>query len=181
MKRCDYEKMRQEALAYYERAHIVLSKEESSKIEVADFGLGRVEEIGLQILTYINTERVCAKEMVLMPHQACPEHMHVPSKNAKGKEETFRCRYGKVYLYTDDGGVSKREDATLSVFPDTTLTVFHETVLLPGEQFTIMPGTLHWFAAGSEGAVISEFSTRSTDETDVFSDSRIVRIPQIDD
>ena len=147
----------------------------------ADFGLGKVEEVGLEILTYINTDRVCAKEMVLVPHQACPEHMHVPSKNAEGKEETFRCRYGKVYLYTDDGGVSKREDVTLSVLPDTTLTAFHETVLLPGEQFTIMPGTLHWFAAGSEGAVISEFSTRSTDETDVFSDPRIVRIPQIEE
>ena len=181
MKRCEYEKMCRTALEYDERAHIVLSKEESSKIEVADFGLGKVEEVGLEILTYINTDRVCAKEMVLVPHQACPEHMHVPSKNAEGKEETFRCRYGKVYLYTDDGGVSKREDVTLSVLPDTTLTVFHETVLLPGEQFTIMPGTLHWFAAGSEGAVISEFSTRSTDETDVFSDPRIVRIPQIEE
>jgi D-lyxose ketol-isomerase len=181
MKRCEYQKMCRTALEYYERAHIVLSKEESSKIEVADFGLGKVEEVGLEILTYINTDRVCAKEMVLVPHQACPEHMHVPSKNAEGKEETFRCRYGKVYLYTDDGGVSKREDVTLSVLPDTTLTVFHETVLLPGEQFTIMPGTLHWFAARSEGAVISEFSTRSTDETDVFSDPRIVRIPQIEE
>ena len=181
MKRCEYEKMCRTALEYYERAHIVLSKEESSKIEVADFGLGKVEEVGLEILTYINTDRVCAKEMVLVPHQACPEHMHVPSKNAEGKEETFRCRYGKVYLYTDDGGVSKREDVTLSVLPDTTLPVFHETVLLPGEQFTIMPGTLHWFAAGSEGAVISEFSTRSTDETDAFSDPRIVRIPQIEE
>jgi D-lyxose ketol-isomerase len=180
MKRSDYEKMRAVAIDYYDRAHIVLTDEEKARIEVADFGLGVVESVGLQILTYINTDRVCAKEMVLAPHQACPEHKHVPSANADGKEETFRCRYGKVYLYTDDGGVSKRENVTVGTLPPTTLTVFHETVLLPGEQFTIMPGTLHWFMAGDEGAVISEFSTRSTDETDVFTDVHIVRAPQID-
>ena len=169
------------ALELYEKAGIILSEDEKKRIEVVDFGLDIVERMGLQILTYVNTERVCAKEMVLIPYQTCAEHMHVPTNGQDGKEETFRCRYGKVYLYTDDGGVSKREDVTLSVLPDTTLTVFHETVLLPGEQFTIMPGTLHWFAAGSEGAVISEFSTRSTDETDVFTDPRIVRIPQIEE
>ena len=180
MKRSDYEKMRQVALEYYDRAHIVLTDDEKERIEVADFGLDRVEEVGLQILTYVNTERVCAKEMVLAPHQACPEHKHVPSGCTEGKEETFRCRYGKVYLYTDDGGVSKRGDTTLGFLPDTTLSVFRETVLLPGEQFTIMPGTLHWFAAGDDGAVISEFSTKSTDETDVFTDLRIVRAPKVD-
>ena len=37
------------------------------------------------------------------------------------------------------------------------------------------PDTLHWFQAGVEGAIVSEFSTRSRDETDVFSDPRIVR------
>ena len=180
MKRYDYERMRQVALEYYGRAHIVLTDGEKERIEVADFGLDRVDEVGLQILTYVNTERVCAKEMVLAPRQACPEHKHVPSECADGKEETFRCRYGKVYLYTDDGGISKREDITLGFLPDTALTVFRETVLCPGEQFTIMPGTLHWFAAGDDGAVISEFSTRSTDETDVFTDTRIVRAPKID-
>ncbi|MBR6006294.1 MAG: hypothetical protein IK064_01560 [Clostridia bacterium] len=65
--------------------------------------------------------------------------------------------------------------------PETAVTVFHETVLTPGEQFTITPGTLHWFAAGEDGAVISEFSTHSTDETDYFTDPEIVRIPKIED
>ena len=50
-----------------------------------------------------------------------------------------------------------------------------EIVLRPGEQWTILPDTLHWFEAGPEGAVVSEFSTRSRDETDVFTDPRIVR------
>ena len=43
-----------------------------------------------------------------------------------------------------------------------------------------MPETLHWFQAGEDGAVISEFSTKSTDETDVFTDKRLVRAPVIE-
>ena len=62
MKKETYEAQVQKALEYYEKAGIVLSDAEKEKIEVADFGLDNVEQIGLQILTYINTERVCAKE-----------------------------------------------------------------------------------------------------------------------
>jgi len=50
-----------------------------------------------------------------------------------------------------------------------------EIVLRPGEQCTIPPNTLHWFEAGDEGAIVSEFSTTSRDSLDVFTDSRIVR------
>ena len=181
MKRSDYEKMKAAAISYYERAGIVITDDEKARIEVADLGLNMVEKVGLEILTYINTERVCAKEMVLIPHQACPEHRHVPTGGNEGKEETFRCRYGKVYLYTDDGGISKREDISINELPPTDVSVFHETILNPGEQFTIMPGTLHWFISGDVGAVISEFSTKSTDETDWFTDKRIIRAPKIED
>ena len=45
------------------------------------------------------------------------------------------------------------------------------TLLRPGEQFTIRPDTLHWFQAGEDGAIVSEFSTPSRDELDVFSRS----------
>ena len=65
--------------------------------------------------------------------------------------------------------------------PTTKTTVRHEVVLNPGEQYTIMPYTKHWFQAGEEGAVISEFSTRSTDETDCFTDERLVRATVIED
>ena len=177
MKHTDYEAYKSHALAYYEKAAIILTDAEKERIEVADFGLDNVGEIGLEILTYINTERVCAKEMVLTPHQTCPEHKHVPSYGGLGKEETFRCRYGKVYLYVEGEG---EREAIKAKLPATTVTVFHEIVLNPGEQYTIMPETLHWFQAGEEGAVVSEFSTMSTDETDVFTDIRIVRDPKIE-
>jgi len=135
-------------------AGIVLRPDERGAIEVADFGLGRHDEIGLQIVVYVNTERVCAKELVLFPGQTCPEHRHPPVADDPGKEETFRCRTGLVRLHVEGEG---------------------EIVLRPGDQHTIPPDTLHWFQAGEDGAVVSEFSTRSRDETDVFTDPRIRR------
>jgi D-lyxose ketol-isomerase len=135
-------------------AGIVLTPAEGAEIEVADFGLGRLEMIGLQVVVYINTDRVCAKELVLFAGQACPEHRHPPVGDDPGKEETFRCRTGSVVLWVDGHG---------------------EVELRPGDQFTIPPDTLHWFRAGGEGAIVSEFSTRSRDDTDVFSDPQIVR------
>ncbi|MGB8748376.1 MAG: hypothetical protein WCD54_20810, partial [Pseudolabrys sp.] len=61
------------AAAMLDEAGIVLTPGERESIEIADFGLGRLEEIGLQIVVYVNTDRVCAKELVLFPHQRCPE------------------------------------------------------------------------------------------------------------
>lgn len=178
MKRSEAALQAKRALEYYEKAHIVLSEYEKQSIEVADFGLNRVSDVGLQLLTYINTDRVCAKEMVLLPGQTCPEHRHVGTNGLPGKEETFRCRWGEVYLYVSGEG---EETAIQARRPGTVVTVFHEVILHPGEQYTIMPGTLHWFQGGPEGAVVSEFSTHSTDETDVFTDTAIVRMPQIEE
>ena len=175
MKKETYEKMVSLAREYYKKAGIVIRDDE--EIEVADFNLDMVEKVGLSLCVYINTERVCAKEMVLLPCQTCPEHKHVSSYGQQGKEETFRCRYGKVYLYVS--GEGKKEEIS-GIIPETDTTVYHEIVLNPGEQYTIMPETLHWFQAGEDGAVISEFSTMSTDETDVFTDKRIIRETKID-
>lgn len=180
MKKETVTKRQQLALEYFNKAHIVLTDEEARNMEVADFGLGMVEDVGLQLVVYVNTDRVCAKEMVLLPGQCCPEHRHVPTGGQEGKEETFRCRYGRVYLYTNTDPDAKQEDIHIPL-PKTKVSVFTETILEPGQQFTLMPGTLHWFVGGEEGAVISEFSTHSTDETDEFTDTRISRLPVIED
>ena len=62
-----------------------------------------------------------------------------------------------------------------------TYDVWHEIVLQSGAQYTLHPDTWHWFQAGDEGAVVSEFSTTSTDEADVFTDPEIQRQTQIVD
>jgi D-lyxose ketol-isomerase len=77
-------------------AGIVLTPRERENIEIADFGLGQFDEIGLQIVVYVNTDRVCAKELVLFPRQRCPEHRHPPVEGRPGKEETFRVRRGAL-------------------------------------------------------------------------------------
>ncbi len=177
MTRKEYDLQVEKALEYYEKANIVLTDSEKENVEVADFGKGDVNSVGLQLVVYINTDRVCAKEMVLLPAQTCPEHRHVDTNGQPGKEETFRCRYGEVYLYVEGEGDASSIKATL---PKSDFTVFKEVVLKPGEQYTIMPNTLHWFQAGPNGAVISEFSTRSTDETDYFTDREIVRETKIE-
>ena len=138
-------------------AGVVLTDAEQAAIEVADFGLGRLREIGLMLHVYVNTDRYCAKELVLYPGQTCPEHRHPPFDGTPGKEETFRCRRGLVQLYVAG----------------------EEIVLRPGGQHTIPPDTLHWFRAGKDGAVVSEFSSASRDDLDVFTDPEIRRPPVV--
>lgn len=168
----------QKSLELFNQAGIVLTPVESEKLEIADFGLGDLEVIGLQIITYINTARVCAKELVLIPGQTCPEHFHPSKPEQPGKEETFRCRSGEVFLYVP-GIPAEHPNATLPGDYLRYIHHWHEVILRPGEQYTLLPDTPHWFQAGPSGAVISEFSTHSDDDSDIFSDPRIVRAPLI--
>ncbi|MBC7960785.1 MAG: D-lyxose/D-mannose family sugar isomerase [Vallitaleaceae bacterium] len=173
-----YEEAKNRALDYFVKAGIVLTDEEKDKVEVADFGLGELESTGLELITYVNTARCCAKELILFPHQTCPEHRHPPLEGELGKEETFRCRSGEVYLYVE-GEPVKNPKAIAPKGREKNYTVWHEIVLLPGAQYTLYPNTKHWFQAGPEGAVVSEFSTKSRDEADIFTDEDIQRISKI--
>ncbi|AKL75018.1 D-lyxose/D-mannose family sugar isomerase [Bacillus velezensis] len=158
--------------AYYQKAGIVLTDNEVEDIQIMDYGLGKLEETGLQLFIYVNTDRYCSKELVLFPSQTCPEHRHPPVGSEKGKQETFRCRWGKVYLYVE--GEKTENPSVLPPEEDKEYyTVWHEIVLEPGGQYTIPPDTKHWFQAGEEGAVVTEMSSTSTDDHDVFTDPRI--------
>ncbi|MDD3959961.1 MAG: D-lyxose/D-mannose family sugar isomerase [Oscillospiraceae bacterium] len=170
------QEVKAKVLLMLNQAGIAVTDAEAREMEIAEYGMNRWAEIGLQILVYVNTERCCAKELVLFSNQICPEHRHPPMPGSPGKEETFRCRSGEVYLYVPG---EKSSDPKGKVPTDKVpfFTVWHEIVLRPGEQYTLMPDTLHWFQAGPEGAIVSEFSTRSHDETDVFTDPEIVRVP----
>src|SRR5215203_2208609 len=79
----EVESARTRAREYFTKAGLVITAEEAENIEIADFGLGELESTGLQLITYVNTERVCAKELVLFPHQTCPEHLHPPVAGAE--------------------------------------------------------------------------------------------------
>lgn len=170
----EYKGAQKRALKILKKAGSVLTKKEKENIEVADFGLGDIKKSGLEIITYVNTKRVCAKELILFPDQTCPEHFHPNINGELGKEETFRCRWGEVYLYAP-GEKTKNPKARLPRNQEKYYTVFQEIILKPGEQYTIYPNTKHWFQGGPNGAVVSEFSTRSRDEKDIFTDPNIKR------
>ena len=178
---------RSEVLAAQEKARQMLAgagfsltSQESANIEVADLGLNRLPSEGLELVTYVNTDRYCAKELVLFPGQTCPEHRHPTISGRAGKQETFRCRRGVVWLYVE-GPTTSEIQATVPQASKNYYTVFHEIVLRPGEQYTIPPDTLHWFQSGPDGALVSEFSSTSYDEFDVFTNPKIRRQPVVED
>lgn len=149
---------------------------ELEQIDYADFGLNNREVEGLNLIVYINNERYCAKEMVLLPGQTCPEHRHPRRGDQEGKQETFRCRKGKVYLYVEGTPETEKIASAIPQGKEAVYQVRKEIILHPGEQYTIEPNVRHWFQAGDEGAVISEFSSPSDDASDIFTDPEITRV-----
>ena len=178
IKRSEVRKAQARAAEILDEAGIRLLPEERENIEIAEFGLGELDRTGLELIVYVNTDRYCAKELVLFPGQTCPEHRHPSVFGETGKMETFRCRWGKIWLYID-GDPSPEIQGQVPQGSEEYYTVFREIELNPGDQYTIPPDTLHWFQAAETGAIVSEFSSTSRDEFDVFTDRRIKRIPQI--
>ena len=156
------------------RASITMTHDELASIELAEMGLGHFEIEGLALIVYVNNDRYCAKELIMTPGQTCPEHRHPPVGDDPGKRETFRVRYGEIYLHVEGEPTPWR--ATAPAGKENVYTAPHEIVLGPGDQHTIAPNTLHWFQAGAEGAVVSEFSSTSRDEHDVFTDPAVRRM-----
>ena len=180
MTKDEVKKCQDEAKELFDKAGIFITDKEQTEVEIADFRLGQYEQTGLAVLVYVNTDRCCAKELAMLPHQTCPEHRHPPVSDYVGKEETFRCRWGRVYLYIN----GEKTDSPKCKPPagrEDTYTAWHEIILNQGEQYTLVPETLHWFQAGDQGAVVSEFSTRSLDEHDIFTDQEIQRATEIVD
>lgn len=161
--------------AMFHDSGIIFTEKELGAIDFADFGLGQIESQGLNLIVYENNDRYCAKEMVLLPGQTCPEHRHPPRNGEAGKRETFRCRKGNVYLYVE-GDRTEPIHSSIPSGQEAYYTVAKEIVLNAGEQYTIEPNIKHWFQAGENGAVISEFSSPSDDVSDIFTDPKIQRV-----
>ena len=181
MKLSEVTGLRERVYRMLQRAGIVISREEKQNIEIADLGFDDIVNLGIQVVVYENNDRYCAKELILFPRQLCPEHKHprVDEQNV-GKQETFRCRWGELYLYVE-GESTPDPKAKIPEKYREYLTVWKEIVLKPGDQYTLPVNTKHWFQAGDNGCVVSEFSSASIDEKDVFTDPRIRRIPEIEE
>lgn len=155
-------------------AGIIAREDELAQIEVVDLGLGELEQTGLQILTLVQTSFVGVKLLILFPHQVFPQHRHPPLGDYPGKEETFRCQWGELYLYMP-GVPTRNPRAKVPSHRQHTYTVWHEVILGPGDQVTCPPNTWHWFQAGPSGAVVWSFSSRPTDVQDEFTDPQVQR------
>jgi D-lyxose ketol-isomerase len=163
------------------RVAVILAKagtrvrqDEIGRMEIADFGLSELELTGAQIITLVDTDRIAAKLLVMLPNQIEPEHRHPPLGDYPGKEETIRCEWGELYLYGPGEPVPNPKGRP----PDhrrQMYTVWHEYVLCPGDQVTFQPNTPHWFQGGPEGAVLWSFSTKAVDVQDMFTDPDVRR------
>ena len=181
MKKNEAGRYREKAVRLLDAAGIVITREEKRNMEIANAGFNDMERLGLQVIVYENNDRYCAKEIILLPRQMFPEHRHPPIDGRNiGKQETFRCRWGILYLYVE-GDPTPEPKARVPETYAPYLTAWKEVVLRPGEQCTLPPDTRHWFQAGDEGCVVSEFSSASFDETDLFTDPRVKRVPDLED
>lgn len=90
MKKHKMDEVRKKASQLLQKAHIMITAEEKEQMEIADCGFDDIETIGLQVVVYENNDRYCAKELILLPRQICPEHRHPPiDEHNAGKQETF--------------------------------------------------------------------------------------------
>lgn len=172
--RTDYENAQRRAKELLCQTGIFIRPEELEKIEVADLGLSELELSGVQILTLVNTEKIGVKLLIIFPNQCEPEHKHPSLGEYAGKEETFRCEWGTLFLY-GVGEPSKHPKGHPPGHRKATYTVWHEYILEPGEQVTFPPNLPHWFQAGPHGAVVWSFSTKAIDLRDVFTDTNVKR------
>jgi len=172
--RAQCESARHRAVGLLRQAGVVAREDELERIEVVDLGLGELEQTGLQILTLVNTCEVGVKVLVLFPNQVFSQHRHPPLGDYAGKEETFRCQWGELYVYMP-GEPTPAPKAHPPEHRKHTYTVWQEMILRPGGQVMSPPNTSHWFQAGPEGAVVWSFSSRATDVQDVFTDRDVRR------
>lgn len=159
------------------QANILITDRELDQIRAADFGLSHLEQEGAQILTFIETERIGVKVIILFPYQTLPEHWHPPVDDDPGKEESFRMIAGTLYFYIP--GENTLKEGCIPESKEDCYTARHEIVMKPADQITVTPGVKHWLQAGSEGAVLYSFSTCVRDVLDGFSDPDIVRTTKI--
>jgi D-lyxose ketol-isomerase len=175
--RAEYTVAQSRAAAMIKASGINITREEVEKVEVADFGLGRLDIEGAQILTLVSTGRIAVKVVVLFGGQTLPEHWHPPVGDDPGKEETVRVISGLLRFYIP-GGDNMTEGA-IPAGKEYAYTARHELIFKPGDQITMEPGSKHWFQAGEKGVVMYSFSTIARDVLDGFTDPAIKRTTEI--
>lgn len=177
--RKEFTAAQERAAGMIREAGIPVTEEELGRVEVADFGLSRLDREGAQILTLAATDRIAAKVIVLFSGQTLPEHWHPRVGDDPGKEETIRVVAGVLRCYIP--GADTLRAGFVPQGKQDAYTVRQELLLGPGGQITLTPGTKHWFQAGEDGVVMYSFSTVARDVLDQFTDPNVQRVTRIVD
>jgi D-lyxose ketol-isomerase len=155
------------------KSGVPVSEEEMERIEVIDFGLGNLEEEGLQLITMFETDRIAGRILVMTPNQTEPEHWHPPFGSDPGKQEIIRSFWGEVRFYLP--GENSMKEGFLVKGKEANYSMRNEVILSPGDTLVLEPGSKHWFQAGRKGAVFYSFSTLVKDGADGFTDKNVLR------
>ena len=175
----EYREAQKKALQYFHKAGILITEKESANIEVADFGLGALSETGLELLVYVNTDRVCAKELWASFRTRRVRNIFIPrQETSREKEETFRCRWGKSLSLRPrrKNAASQSEDSERK---EREVYRLARNRAEPGRPIHFASGHAALVSIGCEGCVVFEFSTRRTHEADVFTDPDIQRATKL--
>jgi hypothetical protein len=137
-------------------------------VRVTDFGVGLDQQTGLQLLTYINMERVCAEGVGHFPPTAVPRAPAPPGSTAPRQGGSFPVRRGYVQPYV--GGAATAVPGLIAL---STSRCGMRSPLTARRGCSPLPRNKHWlFWVG--GAIASKFSTGSSNE-DIFTGRGIVR------
>jgi D-lyxose ketol-isomerase len=169
----DFKYVSKKSIEMIEKAGVYITEKEKENITAADFGLGKIKEEGVQIITLFDTDRMAAKILVLLPNQTEPEHWHPLVGNDLGKEEVIRGIWGDLVFYIS--GPDTLKEGFLVEGKEGFYNMRNEVVIKSGDQLVLPPGSKHWFQAGKRGAVMYSFSTKVNDLMDEFTDPNIVR------
>jgi len=170
---------RDAASVLMEKACVAMSLQERDDMEVTDFGLENYPAEGAQIITFINSQKVCFKAICLMEGQILPEHTHTACLGEEGKEESFRVVYGNLRLFVpgETAGVVSCVPKDKEAF----YTCRKEILMRSPQQVTLKADTPHWLMGGEGGCVVYTVSSWARDALDPFTNPNVVRQAIISD
>lgn len=159
--------------------------------DIADFGQGKFDALGLFLFTVRNGDLAhlqrgkgmlyAEKIMISRKDQHCPMHRH------HTKCEDIILRGGgklalKLYASAQDGGIDQEQEVCLLVDgQERKLSAGGMLRLEPGESVTLFPGIWHAFWAEEADCLIGEVSTVNDDQNDNVFDTPINRFSEIEE
>lgn len=155
----DQKEIKRNALELFEKAKIPLTeREKEEELKILECGERNFFEIGLQFLTFINTDYYGGRYIIFLPNQFCPLHIHPNVPNAQGKIETFRVVFGQVIKYS---ATREQDEIVMPITaPELRDLDYKNCVILnEGDQSMTLVDERHWYKGGPEGAISMEIST----------------------